>query len=465
MSFVTATFLVFLVVTYTFWRVLPHKPAKVFLCFAGLVFYAWWFPPYVLLLLTSGVIDYVCSLKMRSDARRAKQWLIASILTNLSFLVFFKYTNLFLKTFYILSGHAGLKIDPVYLHLILPLGISFYTFQSLSYTIDVYRKKLEPCKNPFDFFVYLSFFPHLVAGPILRASDFIPQLATRRPLTIGDWHFFVYRISRGFFLKVVIADNIAPQVVKIFSTDPSRLHRVECWYGMLLFSAQIFCDFAGYSDIAIGTARLLGLGIKENFNNPYSARGIGDFWKRWHISLTSWFRDYVYISLGGNRVSKARTYFNIFFIFLISGFWHGASWTFVAWGAIHGLGLLIERRLKETPSIVSLSRFFICRVGYQAFSMLFVMFAWVAFRAGAFGYMTAYWKALLFGAGGFSSGMFSLTALGMLAMFAALTVHEALKERNIIKSSLPRMYIEAMFFFTAILLLQGEPSDFIYFQF
>jgi alginate O-acetyltransferase complex protein AlgI len=471
MSFLSTVFLVFLAIVYACWRLLPYRAAKRMLCLAGLVFYAYWFPPFLLIFLTSGVIDYAVSLKL-PNARRPRLVLTISILVNLGLLGFFKYADFFLGAWQDAATALGMPLHIDLIHVLLPIGLSFYTFQSLSYTIDVYRGRLKPCANPVDFFLFFSFFPHLVSGPILRAANFLPQTRSdedkppSRRLSDEDFWFFVYRLCRGYFLKAVVADNAAIYANAAFAADPSLLSSTEAWLGALFFAVQIFGDFAGYSDIAIGTARLFGYSIPENFNNPYWSFGIENFWRRWHMSLTSWFRDYLYIPLGGNRRSPLRTEVNILFVFLVSGFWHGANWTFLIWGALHGTAVMIEKQLQRLVSRESaVVRRMVLFVSVPA-TFLLVLILWVPFRAPGAGAMLRYWAAM-FGFGGHGLGVLPLqgvqlvTLLFFVCYFALQVAREHSPQRWLERVALP----EALAYFTLTLLMPGPPTDFIYFQF
>jgi D-alanyl-lipoteichoic acid acyltransferase DltB (MBOAT superfamily) len=325
---------------------------------SGLVFYGWWDWRFAVLLLITTGIDFLVGLALereeRTRARRA--WLLLSIVSNLGALAFFKYANFFSESFVRAGAALGLEFSPVVLRVILPMGISFYTFQALSYTIDIYRRELAPIHDPLRYFCFILFFPHLVAGPIVRARDLLQQFARRRvfdPETAPD---ALRQMLWGFFIKVVIADNLAVVVSRSYE----HVDAASGWqlaYATICFAIQIYCDFAGYTHIAIGCARLLGIELMRNFAYPYFSRSIPEFWGRWHISLTSWFRQYLYVPLGGSRVPQRRWMLNILIVFLVSGFWHGANWTFIVWGLIHGLLYLAywfvwpdSRRLAaETP--------------------------------------------------------------------------------------------------------------------
>ena len=471
MSFLSTVFLVILAIVYAGWRILPYRAAKRMLCLAGLVFYAYWFPPFLLVFLTSGVVDYVVSLKL-PHARRPRLVLMISIFVNLGLLGFFKYADFFIGAWRDAAARLGVPGHIDLIHVLLPIGLSFYTFQSLSYTIDVYRRRLKPCADPVDFFLFFSFFPHLIAGPILRAANFLPQIrpdsdkAPSRRLSDEDFWFFVYRMCRGYFLKAVVADNAAIYANAAFAADPSRLSPMEAWLGALFFAVQIFGDFAGYSDIAIGTARLFGYAIPENFNNPYWSFGVENFWRRWHISLTSWFRDYLYIPLGGNRRSPLRTVANVIVVFVVSGFWHGANWTFLIWGGLHGAAVVIEKQVQCMVSVDNAAVRRMILLGSVPATFVLVLILWVPFRARGAADMLHYWAAM-FGSGGRGLGILPLQGVQLMTLlffvfyFAMQVAREHFGKRWLDRIALP----EALAYFTLTMLMPGPPTDFIYFQF
>ncbi len=390
MRFDTVTFWLFFVVSWATWRYLPFAWAKTSALVASLIFYGWWNPAYLILLAAPTLIDWQAGLHIsRSQSPRVRRaWLLFSLTTNLGLLGTFKYLP-FLAQNATAAGHV-LGFDPHFdlTGWVIPVGISFYTFQTMSYVIDIYRGHLLPARSLRDFALFVTFFPQLVAGPIVRASDLIPQLERRRSLAPAMVQAGLYHCITGLFLKMVIADNLAPEVERIFAAGSwERLPPLEAWLGALYFSVQIYADFAGYSGIAIGLAYLLGLRFPENFRYPFLARGPAEFWRRWHISLSTWLRDYLYVPLGGNRRGRARTYFNLLITMLLGGLWHGAAWTFVLWGLLHGLALSAERILRgdrrsadavqHDGSLVGALR---STVAWLAF-FLFLLVTWVPFRA------------------------------------------------------------------------------------
>jgi len=346
MTFDSVTFWLFFPIAWAAWRWLPFGAARVAMGVASLVFYGWWDYRFVPLVFVSALIDYLIggALHRSEEPGRRRGLVTLSIVCNLGLLGFFKYTPLVIRT---AGGIVGAQPESAFFALwIVPVGISFYTFQTLSYTIDLYRREAQPATSFTDFLLYVLFFPQLVAGPIVRARTFLPQLERRQNPTAMRVRHGIYRCVQGLFLKVVVADGVAPAVIAAyqpFDVTVPGLSPFGAWYTAILFGVQIFADFAGYSGIAIGLASLLGLRFPENFRAPYIARSLSEFWTRWHISLSTWLRDYLYIPLGGNRHSALRTYRNLALVMLLGGLWHGASWNYVVWGGLHGVGLIVAR--------------------------------------------------------------------------------------------------------------------------
>jgi alginate O-acetyltransferase complex protein AlgI len=325
------------------------KTKKINLLIASYIFYAAWNPPFILLLWLSTVVDFFVgrALYTQENRHKRKLLLVISLIGNLGMLCFFKYGGFLLENFTHLVNLLGVNYHPAKPNIILPAGISFYTFTTLCYTIDMYKRKSEPVKSMLDFSLFVTFFPHLVAGPIVRPPQLVPQFETEHKATQQQLLQGLLLISLGLFMKVVLADSmLAPAANQVFNSK-DVLNTLDAWMGVLAFSGQIFCDFAGYSSCAIGVALCLGFVLPENFLYPYAAVGFSDFWRRWHITLSSWLRDYLYIPLGGNRKGKLRTYFNLMMTMLLGGLWHGANWTFVVWGALHGFYLWVEKFILE----------------------------------------------------------------------------------------------------------------------
>ena len=360
---------------------------------ASYVFYGWWDWRFLGLIVASSVVDYSVGValgKENAGPRQRKPLLWLSIAVNLGILGFFKYFNFFAASFADVVQAFGMEPNLPLLRVILPVGISFYTFQTMSYTLDVYRRQMEPTRDAVAFFAYVAFFPQLVAGPIERAKSLLPQFLVPRRFDIEEAKDGLRHMLWGLFKKVVIADNLAPFVNEIYGSWETA-SGATLFLGTLFFAIQIYCDFSGYSDIAIGCARLFGFRLMRNFAYPYFSRDIGEFWRRWHISLSTWFRDYVYIPLGGSRAgSQVRHLTNLILTFTVSGFWHGASWNFIVWGFLNGmyyLPLVLMGRNKQHTGIVAHGRFLpSLREAWQmAVTFALVLFAWVFFRAETMG--------------------------------------------------------------------------------
>ena len=346
MRFDTLTFAIFFVIVLALYNSrLSWAFRKTILLAASLIFYAAWNPPFVLLLMASTIGDFYIARGIACSPALStrKCWLAASLVCNLGLLFFFKYSGFLVENLTGIFASFGIICQPLPFSIILPVGISFYTFQTLSYTIDVYRGHLKADWSLLDYSLYVCFFPQLVAGPIVRSDQFLPQTIESKRSTIANLLSGIGLMVLGLFEKVVLADGVFAPVADGFFNATSLPTGLAAWSGLLAFSGQIFCDFAGYSSCAIGAARCLGFRLPTNFWCPYAAIGLSDFWSRWHISLSTWFRDYLYIPLGGNRSGAARTNLNLLFTMLVSGLWHGAAWTFILWGAMHGFLLLLER--------------------------------------------------------------------------------------------------------------------------
>jgi len=409
MLFNSIDFAIFLPIVFILYWFVTNKNLKLqnaLIVIASFVFYGWWDWRFLFLMVASASVDFIVGilLSKQENVRKRKLLLSYSIIVNLGILAFFKYFNFFVDNFVTVFSLFGTKFNPISLQIVLPVGISFYTFQALSYTIDVYRKKLEPTRSIVDYFAFISFFPQLVAGPIERATNLLPQFYTKRKF---DYHNAVdgmRQILWGLFKKIVIADNCATYANDIFAnyTDYSGSTLV---LGALFFAFQIYGDFSGYSDIAIGTARLFGFSLMQNFAFPYFSRDIAEFWRRWHISLSTWFRDYLYIPLGGSKGGLAMKVRNTFIIFVVSGFWHGANWTFIAWGALNAiyfLPLLLLNKNRANLEIVAKGKFFPNMKELMQISLTFglTVLAWVFFRSEnithAFMYLSGIFSKTLF---------------------------------------------------------------------
>jgi D-alanyl-lipoteichoic acid acyltransferase DltB (MBOAT superfamily) len=495
MLFNSLEFLVFLpIVALVFFR-LRHAKRWAWLLAASYFFYMWWKPAYAVLIFGSTVVDYFVALQMGAteNPRLKKALLGLSLAVNLGLLFTFKYLGFFNDALTEGLAMAGIAWDAPELGLLLPVGISFYTFQTLSYTIDVYRGRLEPRRHFGTFALFVSFFPQLVAGPIERASRLIPQLeAEVRP----DLQRFVEggkRILWGLFKKVVVADRLAIYVDAVYA-DPGAHDGLTLILATYFFAFQIYADFSGYSDIAIGAARILGYDLMENFQRPYFARNISDFWRRWHISLSTWFRDYVYIPLGGNRVGALRWHVNLMIVFVVSGLWHGANWTFIVWGGLHGAYLItailtanLRERIAGGLGIASRPR--LHRAWEVCITFHLALVAWVFFRADSVGDAFAIFEGSLNGLGPHLSALFAgdvstlhralvmdvgVSALDFalsLAALACLHLHDWCREDWDIASRLGsharliRVLFYDLVFFAILLFGVFGAQQFIYFQF
>jgi alginate O-acetyltransferase complex protein AlgI len=378
MLFHTWIFLLFFVFFYAFYLLIKTtRFREPWLLISSYVFYGWWNPLYLLLIVWSTLIDYASVTFMDRSGKR-KLWLSLSIINNLFLLSLFKYGPFITENLNLLLVRLGIPLTIPAPGVLLPVGISFYTFQSMSYTIDFYRGKIEREKSFIRFATFVSLFPQLVAGPIERAKNLLPQLKEKPSISSRDIGDGLSLFVVGLFKKIVLADYLALYVDRIY--DVPGLHDGPALLlATFAFSWQIYFDFSGYTDMARGIGRMLGIRLMLNFNNPYLADGLGDFWKRWHISLSSWFKDYVYITLGGNRKGKLNTYRNMVLAMLISGLWHGAAWMFVIWGALHALGRIATRKLERSVFY----RQKIPRIVKQVLVFSFVTFAWIFFRAAS----------------------------------------------------------------------------------
>lgn len=393
MSFSSLTFLVFLGVVYIlYWRVRSYKSQNLLLAITSFLFYGWWNYQLCLLLFLTSCIDYLTGrwLFRLQHGRQRRLLLILDLGLDFSLLGYFKYHNFFIDNLRSVVGLGGWEFDTVTLYIILPLGISFYTFQSIAYTVDIYRREIQPAASLVEYLAFLSFFPQLVAGPIVRAAQMLPQFSTARTLDLPKAVDGCHQILWGLFKKMVLADNLA-SIVNTAYAEPSAAGGIQLLIATICFAFQIYFDFSGYSDIAIGTSRLFGFELMRNFAYPYFAQTLTQFWRCWHISLSTWFRDYVYIPLGGARGSTARVACNLMVTFLFSGLWHGSSWNFLIWGAIHGTLMsfekLVSRRRKNNNEVPAYRNQVIrsVRSGYRiARTFSIVCVAWVFFRAATF---------------------------------------------------------------------------------
>jgi D-alanyl-lipoteichoic acid acyltransferase DltB (MBOAT superfamily) len=361
------------------------------------VFYGWWDWRFLSLIIISSLSDYFIgkAIDQNNDKKQRRQLLILSLLVNLGILGFFKYYNFFTESFSDFVRLFGFESNPAFLNIVLPVGISFYTFQTMSYTIDIYRGKMKSTNNLLEFMTFVSFFPQLVAGPIERASHLLPQFGKKRSFNLYEFKEGSKQAIWGLFKKIVIADNCAFYANQIFENSESYPGSVLV-IGVVLFAFQIYGDFSGYSDIAIGIARMMGIDLMQNFKSPYLAENIQDFWRRWHISLSTWFRDYVYIPLGGSKVDSGfRRSVNIIITFTVSGFWHGANWTFIIWGFLHSIFYFIQTGYSKNMKSVKILPPKLVQIFNILITFVAVTFAWIFFRAESFGHAIEYISGIL----------------------------------------------------------------------
>ena len=389
MVFNSITFLVFSGIFFPIYFLTKGSLRLWWILIASYVFYGWWDKRFLSLIMISTLMDFSFGrlIGITEDKRKRKLYLGLSMMMNLGFLCFFKYFNFFIDSFKLMLESFGLHPSMGSLNIILPIGISFYTFQSLSYTIDIYRKEIPVENNLLKFASFIALFPQLVAGPIVRARDLLPKMNDDKPFTWENFNSGLGRILWGFFKKVAVADSLALFVDQSWEMQ-GRFGSMHLLIAVVFYSFQIYCDFSGYSDIAIGLARIMGYKFPENFRTPYFSKSFSEFWTRWHISLSSWLRDYVYIPLGGNRFGKLSTYKNNMLTMLIGGFWHGANWAFVFWGFLHGLYLILQRIVQPVwKSIGKLTR--MPKFMHQGISILVVylltLLGWIYFRSGSMG--------------------------------------------------------------------------------
>src|SRR5213594_2524303 len=473
MLFNSLTFVVFFAVVVTvYWSMRSWNARKYFLVVASYVFYGAWNPPFAALLFSTTAMDFWLGRRIaKAKGRHSRRiWLVGSVCMNLSMLGFFKYGNFLLQNFQWLVARLGIIYQPPHLDILLPVGISFYTFHSLSYTLDIYRAVLKPTKSLRDFILAVSFFPQLVAGPIVRAGDFLPQLVRPPGLRIGQFMWGLLLMTLGLFEKIVLADTmLADSADRIFGYA-GPLVALDSWLGVIAFAGQIFFDFAGYSTCAIGAALCLGFHLKDNFRFPYAAIGFSDFWRRWHISLSTFLRDYLYIPLGGNRVAWTQAAINLVIVMFLGGLWHGAAWTFVVWGLLHGSYLVIERIIRVLFENKAWANHLATRVlaGFATYGA--VCIALVFFRASDF---TVASRMLggMFGRHTHGDAILSTREILQVTLETAgmILVHWTLRDSNIETAvmRLPRWIVAGTWALMAcaIILTQGNSNAFIYFQF
>jgi alginate O-acetyltransferase complex protein AlgI len=455
---------------------LGKRNKQLFLLLSSYVFYGYWDYRFCALLIISTLVDFNIGARLgrSNNSTERRRYLLISLFTNLGILGYFKYANFFIDSFQAVASSMGLTLDALHLNIILPVGISFYTFQTLSYTIDIYRRRLEPSRDLVEFALFVSFFPQLVAGPIERASKLLPQISELHNPKWEEIKTGVSLIIVGLFKKVMIGDTAGKIADQLFAS-PQHFTGPELLAALILFSVQIYADFSGYSRIARGTAKLLGVDLMKNFEQPYLSANITEFWRRWHISLSTWLRDYLYISLGGNRISPLRTRINLMLTMLLGGLWHGASWNFVIWGGLHGLYLWIHKLILKDrrPSDRFIYRSPLHTIGYLIqilTTYVLVLFTWLFFRVATFEETVLilekmiaweqtpqFWWLLR------SAGVFLGTVL-------ILDTVEYRKQQHDVAALIPQAglrwgFLATLFAATLLYMFQAAPAPFIYFQF
>ena len=476
MQFQSFIFIQFFLLFYASYLLLMRnlRAQNILLVIASYLFYGYWDWRFLFLLIFSTVVDFAIAKKIASSIQTnyKKIWLSISLICNLSILGFFKYFNFFTASFSDLLDTVGIPVNDLTLKVILPVGISFYTFQTLSYTIDVYRGQLKPAKSIIDFAVYVAFFPQLVAGPIERATSFLPQISNLRNIDLSQINAGIFLIIWGYFKKLVIADNLAEIANPIFN-NYIEYQGLDIIIGILAFTVQIYCDFSAYSDIARGLAKLMGFELMVNFKLPFFARNPSDFWSRWHISLSSWLRDYLYIPLGGNRQGKFNTYRNLFLTMLLGGLWHGAAWNFIWWGIYQGVILVVYRLIGEHWQQTSQRKSYtrksstIAVMGQTLIMFIFANVGWVIFRSTSvdqISYLLTNWSLQL------SENTLEL-AESLLFFAAPLLIVQLWQHTSkdlLIITKLPGWLTNLIYgFFLINLSIYGvrRSTEFIYFQF
>jgi alginate O-acetyltransferase complex protein AlgI len=455
-----------------FYYLLPRQLKNFWIVLASLLFYAWGAPKYVLVVVLAMLGDYLMArLISKSSGSRRKGLLFLGVSLNVSLLLYFKYFNFFMDNFNSLLSLTGME-EFSYIKVMLPIGISFFTFHEISYLVDVYRSKKEPFKSIIDYSLYILFFPQLIAGPIIRFNEISDQILNNSGrVAIDDKLSGFFRFIIGLTKKVLIANICGAHADFVFGLGPHQISTLTAWSGALAYTIQIYFDFSGYSDMAIGLARMLGFRFPENFNVPYIASSITDFWRRWHMTLSRWIRDYLYISLGGNQVSTGRMYLNLIICFLISGLWHGAEWTFIIWGVYHGLFLIIDklfllRLLEKLPAFISIS-----------FTFFLTVLGWVIFRSPDLDFALTFYKQMFSGAAGIGidhyskellyTGAFAIIVSFLPAFKAGERIQKLLYSESFTNSGsvLYMLFFLSLFLLDIAAITTSGFNPFIYFRF
>ena len=489
MLFNTIEFIIFFIVVITAIIIIKNRKFQhLFLLLASYFFFYYSSNYLIILLIFTTIWDfYFGEMIFKANNKKLKKiFLIISLSGNLGLLGFFKYANFAITQFNILGNFFDFKDQIPSLDIVLPIAISFYTFHSITYTVSIYRNQITPVKSFIDYAIFVAFFPQLVAGPILRAKDFLPQLREKMDgfkkypfkqilIQNSNLKLGVTMMAFGFVKKIFFADNIAPLVNQIFAS-PNLADSFMVMLGAIAFGIQIYCDFSGYSDIAIGAALIMGFTMPVNFNKPYFATSPSDFWRRWHISLSTWLKDYLYIPLGGNKKSKFRTYVNLFLVMLIGGFWHGASWNFVIWGLLHGTYLVVHKFLSERFHFLQNNSFFNSKIG-KILSILitqyFIFLAWIPFRMNNFGDSINFMSKYIFY--DFSTisldklSVYPKLSMALIVLFFTIHFVTYLRPNILNKISNLKLFWWSLFFTVILTVIvfsfNGNQEDFIYFKF
>jgi alginate O-acetyltransferase complex protein AlgI len=469
MLFNSLAFYLFLpIVFFLYWKVFgkKHPIQNILLLLASYIFYAWWDWRFTFLLIFSTLLDYALGFLIDKAPKQRIRffWLATSVVINLGLLMYFKYCNFFITSLKDALNAINLSVNLSTLNIILPIGISFYTFHGLSYVFDIYRKEGKPCNNLVDYFLFVSYFPLLVAGPIERASHLLPQLQKKRHFDWAQFKDGLRLASWGFFKKVVIADTLAVFVDSTFASYANQpgIHLI---IAAIFFSFQIYCDFSGYSDIARGVSKLFGIELLLNFNFPYFSQSIPEFWKKWHISLTSWFRDYLFIPLGGSRDGKFKTIRNIFIVFLVSAIWHGANYTFIVWGLIHALLYMPDflgnnHKKYQTELIFKENRLPSLKESFNiSLTFTIVTLAWIFFRSNTIHDANQFILSIV--KNDFFSSFNIIQAFNLVYVIILLFIETKLLRQI----KIPDFWYFAMFLLATLIILNGDKPSFLYFQF
>ena len=471
MLFNTTGFVVFFAVVLVLYYLTAMKwrSKKAMLLLASYVFYGLWNPPLIVLLWISTMVDWTAGnklAKLENEAKR-KMWLLLSICVNLGFLGFFKYGNFLMENFQSICNLAGFEYTAPKWDILLPMGISFYTFQTMSYTIDMYRRRIKPARTFLDFALYVTFFPQLVAGPIVRSDELVPQFYDEKKASKNQFFMGLMLLTIGLFQKTVFADSLLSPVADEVFRSRDLLFALDAWTGVLAFSGQIFFDFAGYSLCAIGIAKMLGFELPDNFRYPYGSIGFSELWRRWHISLSAWLKDYLYISLGGNRKGVSRTYVNLMLTMLLGGLWHGAAWTFVVWGALHGTYLIVERLVRNVFPVKPTKTHVQIILAFLTFNCVNV--TWVFFRAENFKNAMDILGSMFLIHGDKPTLLTSHIVLVQLLMFFVFIGHFMMREKSLtgVIKSMPSWALVVLWtiMIFGLLTVQTTGEQFIYFQF